>query len=327
MRLNLLSVTSILFVYVAADPDYAGGGGGGVYGVSSAPTTEYAASTGGFGTSTSNGFSTSNSYSTSSGSSFGASGASGGYGVSATPPTTSGYGVSSSPPTTGYSASSSGGGYGVSASVPASAGYGVSASVPAPAGYGVSASAGYGTSGGAMTSYSAGGGGGRYAVRSYNFNYQMPAYTTFRRKHHYFRGIRQGVRRFFHTIKDYVGGRVKSVAYKFHSLWKGLRRDVDKVKYWANCEKHHFKHWWNYRKQVKAGKRQIRNRMEFEIINSLDEYQRSQPQACQQRVNRVSSVKDVYTPQDDHYCELLKQQEQQQQGGGYAQQGGGYAVQ
>jgi len=326
MRLNLLSVTSILFVYVAADPDYAGGGGGGVYGVSSAPTTEYAASTGGFGTSTSNGFSTSNSYSTSSGSSFGASGASGGYGVSATPPTTSGYGVSSSPPTTGYSASSSGGGYGVSASVPASAGYGVSASVPAPAGYGVSASAGYGTSGGAMTSYSAGGG-GRYAVRSYNFNYQMPAYTTFRRKHHYFRGIRQGVRRFFHTIKDYVGGRVKSVAYKFHSLWKGLRRDVDKVKYWANCEKHHFKHWWNYRKQVKAGKRQIRNRMEFEIINSLDEYQRSQPQACQQRVNRVSSVKDVYTPQDDHYCELLKQQEQQQQGGGYAQQGGGYAVQ
>jgi len=95
------------------------------------------------------------------------------------------------------------------------------------------------------------------------------------------------------------------LAANLHVQFRKCNSDWERVKFWASCDIAHFKHWYEYRRLVREGKRRIYSRYQHDMLCTMAKYEIEMKVEYQMRVKACANVKDVYTEIDVVYMELV----------------------
>jgi hypothetical protein len=104
-------------------------------------------------------------------------------------------------------------------------------------------------------------------------------------------------------IKEKIGKKLKCIAHDFHQAWINFKSDAERLAYWFKCEKTHFKHWWQYKCDVAAGKKKIRSALQQKYYDALCKLEKEKKKEYDERVASCKSEKDEYTEEDDDYVQ------------------------
>jgi hypothetical protein len=104
-------------------------------------------------------------------------------------------------------------------------------------------------------------------------------------------------------IKEKISKKLKCIAHDFHQHWINFKSDLERLAFWFKCEKTHFKHWWQYKCDVAAGKKKIRSALQQKYYDALCKLEKEQKDKYNARVAECKDTKDEYTEEDDDYVQ------------------------
>jgi len=81
----------------------------------------------------------------------------------------------------------------------------------------------------------------------------------------------------------------------FHTRWVNFTSDLERINWWLSCHRRHFHIWWKWKCEVAAKRRQIRNKYEQQIYDSLCEMERSKKGEYDSRVKECQTSGEEYT--------------------------------
>jgi hypothetical protein len=106
-----------------------------------------------------------------------------------------------------------------------------------------------------------------------------------------------------HHIKEKIKNKLKCIAHDFHQAWINFKSDAERLAFWFKCEKTHFKHWWQYKCDVAAGKKKIRSALQQKYYDALCKLEKDEKDKYKSRVAECKDTKDDYTEEDDDYVQ------------------------
>jgi len=124
--------------------------------------------------------------------------------------------------------------------------------------------------------------------------------------------IKRGAKRFFLGAGHVVEGVFEGVddgfnclAANLHVQFRKCQSDWERAKFWGSCEIAHFKHWYEYRRLVREGKRRIYSRYQHDMLCAMEKFELSMKVEYERREQECIHVTDVYTETDVVYMELV----------------------
>jgi hypothetical protein len=126
------------------------------------------------------------------------------------------------------------------------------------------------------------------------------------------RKIKRGAKKFFvgagHVVEGVFEGvddAFNCLASNLHVQFRKCQSDWERARMWGSCEIAHFKHWYEYRKLVREGKRRIYTRYQHDMLCAMEKFELSMKVEYQRREQECVHVQDVYTQNDIVYMELV----------------------
>jgi len=157
------------------------------------------------------------------------------------------------------------------------------------------------------------------------FGHELKAF--FGKVGRFFRKVGHAIHMFFHKLKVGVKKMVRKVVHgveivtedvfegvvdvfnclasAVHVQFRKCKSDWERAKFWASCEAAHFKHWYEYRRLVREGKRRIYTRFQHDMLCAMEKFELSMNGDFKRREQECASVQDVYTEHDIVYMETV----------------------
>jgi len=125
-------------------------------------------------------------------------------------------------------------------------------------------------------------------------------------------GVKKMVRKVVHGVEvvtedvfEGVSDAFNCFASALHVQFRKCKSDWERVRLWSSCEIIHFKHWYEYRKLVREGKRRIYTRYQHDMLLAMEKFELSMKAEYQARERECATVVDVYSEVDIVYMETV----------------------
>jgi len=130
--------------------------------------------------------------------------------------------------------------------------------------------------------------------------------------HRFGAGIKKIARKGAHGVKvvtedvfEGVTDAFNCFASALHVQFRKCKSDWERAVMWSKCEMVHFKHWYEYRKLVREGKRRIYTRYQHDMLIAMEKFELSMNADYRIREAQCAQTVDVYGRMDIVYMETV----------------------